>query len=328
MAKPDILTVKMKLIMLNDNWSLIRSAGRMLLLGGFLLFSGAVRAQTEGEETAAEPEKADVSLELRYTEANNSLKMLTAIVKANIDDSWVPAVGVPVAFYRQVVAPENRIGTAVTGKKGMAVLDLPAGETDKFESPAQYVFVAAVEDQEKYSDSEEELTVAEADMEMTLETEDSVHTVVITLTGADESGERVPVADPEVRILVKRLFGLLPITEDAETTDETGEVRVEFPGDIPGDSLGNVIIVARIDEHERYGFLENRKKVNWGVPVVASAPVQTRELWSSRANAPIYLIVFVNVMLTGIWGVVFYIIYDIFKIRKIGKNQSVTPETR
>lgn len=291
---------------------------RFPLLVILLALSGLLYAQTE-EEGAEGSEKADAILEMRYTEANNTTKFLSTTVKSKVEGSYVPVAGVKVNFYRKATAPENLIGSAVSGKKGTAVLTLPDKEAEFFSPPLDYTYVAAIEGNDQYNDVEEEIAVAESDFDLLLEEEDSVKTATVTLLGADEEGNMVGVPDAEVRILVKRLFGLLPVTEDVETTDEDGQVRIEFPADIPGDSLGNIIIVAKIDDHERYGFLEFRKKINWGVPVLISDHQQTRELWSSRANAPLYLIFVVNAVLIGIWGVILYLIFDIYKIRKIGR---------
>jgi hypothetical protein len=123
-------------------------------------------------------------------------------------------------------------------------------------------------------------------------------------------------------LYVQRLFGLLPLPDNPETTDENGAITVDFPTDLPGDAAGNLIIVARVEENDRYGNLEFRRKINWGVPLLIDPRLHARELWSSRANAPIYLIVLVNTILIGIWGVIAYIVYEVFQIKKIGKQGS------
>ena len=283
-----------------------------------LFIAGNAIAQEESDSTATG--KGEASIELRYTEANNKTKMLEATVKTKVEGSWQGVKGVPVQFYRNEAAPEQLLGTIASNDKGVAMLILPEGE-EKHASPTfEYTYIAALENSEQFEDVQEEIMVAESGFIMTLEEEDSVRQVRISLTAMDAEGNEAPAAEVEVQLYVQRLFGLLPLSDDPETTDEDGEVVVEFPADIPGDTAGNLIIVAKIEDHERFGNLEFRRKINWGIPLVIDPAENARQLWSSRANAPIYLIVIVNTMLIGIWGVILYIVYQAYKIRKIGRT--------
>ncbi len=115
---------------------------------------------------------------------------------------------------------------------------------------------------------------------------------------------------------------MLPLSEDPETTDENGEVTADFSSVINGDTAGYLTIVAKVEGHETYGNLEFHRKVKWGTPLIIDPNLNARQLWSSRANAPIYLIVIVNTMLIAIWGVIMYIIFQAFKISKIGRVDS------
>ncbi|TNE55017.1 MAG: hypothetical protein EP344_13685 [Bacteroidetes bacterium] len=286
----------------------------LLLVAGL---TGTLQAQ---EEEADEPEKADAIMELRFKEANNTAKFLTAIVKAEVDEFYQPMEGVEVRFYRKEAAPENLIGSSKTNAKGAAICDLEEDEATFFGADPDFVYLATIENSDTYNDLEEMITVAESDFSMDLQTEDDTRQILISLQGIDENGEQVPVADAEVGIYVTRLFGLLRVSEDMEFTDEDGSLLIDFPADIPGDENGMVTIVAKVDEHERYGFLELRKKIDWGVPVVIDQSMYERELWSSRANAPWYLIVIVNAVLIGIWGSILYIIYEVAQIKKIGRQ--------
>lgn len=276
-------------------------------------------AQTDSTEEAGSG-KAETSMELVYTESNNRSKILTATVKTQVDESWVGAKGVNVYFYQKEVLPEHLLGNATSNDKGIAVLVVPEGKISN--TTIANTFVAAISDDTTYEDNEESIEISEADFVMSLAEEDSVRQVSVTLQAPDAEGNMTPVAETEVYLYAQRLFGLLPLSSDPETTDENGEVTVEFPTDLPGDTEGNLIIVARVEEHELFGNLEFRRKINWGVPLVINTERDNRKLWSSRANAPLYLIILVNTMLIGIWGVILYIVYQVFQIRKLGQQST------
>ncbi len=130
-----------------------------------------------------------------------------------------------------------------------------------------------------------------------------------------------PVAAVELHFYVKRNFGLLPIEASVSTTDETGSIMVDFPADLPGDSLGNVFIIAKIEDSEQYENAEAHKIMHWGIPVVINRASQQRALWAGRSNAPVLLIIIVNILLISVWGVIIYICTQLYKVNKIGRSE-------
>jgi len=89
--------------------------------------------------------------------------------------------------------------------------------------------------------------------------EEEMSDAVVTLTFNEEEGsksitamaaneEGVPIEELDLYFFVQRTFSLLPFGDAFNTTDENGEVTVEFPGDLPGDEAGNVTIIVKIME--------------------------------------------------------------------------------
>jgi hypothetical protein len=124
-----------------------------------------------------------------------------------------------------------------------------------------------------------------------------------------------PVAGIPVNIYIKRSVGLLPVATLVKT-DENGEVSAEFPSGIPGDSLGNVTVIARLEDDDA---IMDQKTICWGTKIKYSNSVDQKALWASRSNAPTYLIIISNAIILGIWGTMGYIIFLLFfKIKKSG----------
>lgn len=283
----------------------------------FLFSAIPVWSQTE----AVADEKPDPIIYFKYFERNNTIRSLEATIKTKVERTFYLSEGVTVTFYKTEVSPEHVIGTSKTNIKGLAVCNIPdRSEDEDLSVPVDYFVV--IENDSLVNDGEETISVQESNFEMALEEEDSVRYVRMQLMALDENGEEVPVPDAEIQVFVKRLFGQLPIMEGTELTDEEGFLEVEFPAGIPGDTLGNLIVVAKILEHETFGNLEFVKEMQWGLPKVHDPVKVSRELWASRSNTPIYLLVIINTMIIGIWGIIFYIIYQVFKIRRIGKAKT------
>ena len=127
----------------------------------------------------------------------------------------------------------------------------------------------------------------------------------------------LPIEELDLYFYVERTFSLLPIGDVFNTTDENGEVLVEFPSDLPGDTIGNVVIVVKIIESDIYSDLTMEIKKNWGIPTQLDQSKEKRSLWAAAANAPITLVLAVSGMILVIWYIISYIIFVLYKISKI-----------
>ena len=148
--------------------------------------------------------------------------------------------------------------------------------------------------------------------------QDSLKEITATVTQADATGKETAVKDVDVHFYVKKSFGLLPLEGDFTTTDESGKATVEFPNDLPGDASGNVTVIAKVEDNDELGELETSQTMKWGVPATAHEAPQ-RALWASGENAPLPLVIMVTSMVVGVWGVIFYICYQLIVIKRAGK---------
>lgn len=134
--------------------------------------------------------------------------------------------------------------------------------------------------------------------------------------------EGLPIEELDLYFYVKRTFSLLPIGDVFNTTDENGEVVVEFPDDLPGDTEGNVIIIVKILESDLYNDLSIETVQKWGVKTYIDESQEKRSLWAAAANAPLTLVFLVSGMIFVIWFIIWYIIFVLYKISRIKPLQS------
>jgi hypothetical protein len=173
--------------------------------------------------------------------------------------------------------------------------------------------------------AQDESNSTKAKIAISFAEEDSVRQVKAVITKTDSSGKENPIKGIEIKFCVKKSFGLLPLEGDNTTTDANGEASVEFPKDLPGDSLGNVTVIAKVEDNDAVGNIETAKTVKWGKPVLY-VKLNQRALWASGKNAPVPLVIIVSGMVLGAWTVIMYILYQLIQIKKSGnyeiKNQS------
>ena len=128
-----------------------------------------------------------------------------------------------------------------------------------------------------------------------------------------------PVPEKEVHFYIKRMYSLLPVGNAVET-DTTGTSVMEFPLDMPGDERGYYTVVSKIEDDDTFGTVEESAEVKWGVsPPGERIHTEYRSLSASRENAPAYLILVSNLIIAVIWGVLIYIVIQVFRIRKASR---------
>lgn len=165
----------------------------------------------------------------------------------------------------------------------------------------------------QYLQAQDSTASGEAKLDISFSEKDSVKTITAKLTHADNA---VPGID--IHFYAKKSFGLLPLEGDNITTDDNGESTIDFPTDLPGDASGNVVVIAKVEDDEKLGTVEAAKTINWGVPSKPK-PLQSRALWTSGNNAPWPLTITVTSIVVIVWGIIFYMFFQLVRIKKAGK---------
>lgn len=160
-----------------------------------------------------------------------------------------------------------------------------------------------------------DLYIMDVNLDMDLRLIDSVKTITLSAWTMNE-GEKQPVAGEDVYVYVARMFRDLPLAEDF--LDENGVFTLEVPDDIPGDPDGFIEIIGKFNEHYLYGTVENRQVVQWGVPTYYDTVVAERTLWTQIA--PVWMIVTLTVLLTGVWSHYIFVIISLVRIQRSSRK--------
>ncbi|MEK6781051.1 MAG: hypothetical protein AABY93_05070 [Bacteroidota bacterium] len=181
----------------------------------------------------------------------------------------------------------------------------------------EYTFIAKMDSDLIYKDVEDEITISDAKIDIEYTGEDSIKTVTATLSAWKDLAY-VPVPEIEVKLGIKRTFNFLPFGDPGLSTDENGEIFGELPLDIPGNANGTLTIVARLEDDETYGTVEATADIPWTV-LPKINPLRGRTLWSSGDNAPLLLVISSVTIIVIIWGTIIYLIYLLFRIKRLSK---------
>jgi hypothetical protein len=289
------------------------------LLCLLLVPGGLIDAQeAPAEEAPAQEEPVEPVMEMTYLKDTDGKINLSSSMVNYVNRMPVPLPGLEIEFY----AGEDslvRLGSAATDAEGHALLvlegdtDLPAGEDRSVR------YFAEFKGNDNILPAEFEVYITDVNLEMSLDMVDSVRTISLrAYTLVD--GEEVPVPDEDVYVYVKRMFNDLPVAEDF--LDENGEYVTVLPDDIPGNAEGDIEVIARFNEHYMFGTVEKRQIIPWGVPTQYDFAVTQRTLWTQIA--PLWMIITLSILLTGVWGHYIYVVAQLFRLRRIARKEGPT----
>lgn len=265
--------------------------------------------------------KAPVRIYLEHFK-NQKKHQLSVRVLAKIDKRYRPAPGVEVALFASEISYSTLLSILETDKDGTGTYIFSPEQFASAEKTKITKYFAVVNENDTLQPNQVGITIKEVNFDVRFAIEDSVKQIHAHVSETDSSGNTIQQEGVDIKFLVKRPLSPLPVGGEFNSTDEEGNVYVEFPNDLPGDTEGNVEILVRIDAHEDYGTVEVSEFKQWGIPTYYNDDTIRRTLWASGANAPIPLLIFINVLIVSVWGIIFHIIYKIFWIRKIGKDKS------
>ncbi len=277
-----------------------------LLMLVFLLASGYVAA------SGLQEAKISPYMLFTYLKDSNSNRILQARMTNITQTGEVPLPGLKIMFYNN----ETILGEAVTDNSGNAIYTIDDTYQLFRSDDGSWPFSASFEGDSLVDATFGELSVTDVNLEMTLSDEEGKKFVSLAATMPSDEGQ-VPVAGEEISVFVPRMFSLLPV--GTGMLDDNGTIRFEFPGDIPGDSIGNVTVIGRFNDHYLFGSVEKRENKLWGLPVV-KAPPTYRSLWSTLA--PKWMVVSLAIMLLGVWGHYTFVVISLIRIKKEGSKEA------
>jgi hypothetical protein len=233
-----------------------------------------------------------------------------------------PIKGVNIKLYLDSVSSSLLItDKAVTDETGKANAGMPTSLQKEWDASPTHKFIAEASGVKEFEGERAEIEITKARLLIDTATASETRNIIATFT-ALENGEWIPVKDVDIKIAVKRMGGTLTIGDEATyTSDSSGTVTAEFKRDsIPGDAYGNIVLVATVEDNDKYGNLSIEKTAKWGAPFAYHSTLNERSLFASRNKTPIWLLFMAYFIIGIVWGTLIYLVFQIFKIKKLGKQ--------
>lgn len=269
---------------------------------------------------AQEPEARQLTLKVSYNLPNDKIPFLKISTTEKVERKYIPLQDIAVSIY---LGEENETGLLAkikTNSKGESKVFIPATFKETWATASPLRFIAVTEANKDFESVKSEIEILKAKIEIDTSTDETKKIVVQLLEL--KNNEWLPAQQTDIRIVVKRLLGNLTVGEEENyTTDSSGIVQAEFIRDsLPGDSNGLFTLMARTDESDIYGNISTEVIVPWGVVPKIENNFNDRSLWARRNKTPYWLLFLAYSIVGGVWGTLIYLITQIFKIKKMGRE--------
>lgn len=273
-------------------------------------------------------DKPELMLNLNHYTENNSVQYLKVQAQLKANNKLQPMNGVEVQLYLDSVSNSNFIAKLKTDEKGSAQTIIPIALKNTWDALPTHSFIAIAKTNPKDEAATTELEIAKAKIEIDTLNADGTRSVTAKVFSFN-NGEWIPAKGVEVKIGAERLGGSLKIGDDESyTTDSLGQVAGEFKLDsLPSiDTKGDIVLVAKVEDNDQFGNLMVEKTVPWGKYYKHVSTFGQRSLFAARFKSPLWLSFMAYSIVGAVWGVIVYLIIQIFRIKRLGNEKEIPEE--
>jgi hypothetical protein len=203
------------------------------------------------------------------------------------------------------------LGKIITDNEGANRFTLANINALEPDSTGVYNIKVTFKGNDAFKKASKSIGFKDVDIKSKLITKDSINYITATLV---DVGTGSPLENESLGVQVQRLFQPLQI-EEFNITDENGTIIVPIEEGIPGID-GNLTIEVLLNESDDYGTVKAVVIAPVGTLIVDESTFDDRTMWSPRNKTPLFLLIFPNLLIFGMWGLILFLIANLFKIAK------------
>jgi len=278
----------------------------LVILCVFLLVTGFQQLYAQNAK------KNKVRLKAQYVKIMDGEIAINIKATSKIKKKNIKVANLEITVYNELEDEKIKLGTTTTNIKGESKFVIKNTNAIKADSTNTYTIKISFKGNDSYKKASKSISFKDAVIKAKLITKDSLNYISATLI--DKSTDSV-IVDEGLAVQVQRLFSPLIIGKAFNTTDKNGTILVPIEKGIPGVN-GNLIIEVVLDDSDNYGTVKALVNAPIGTPIIDESTFNKRTMWSPRNKTPLFILIFTNILIIGIWGILLYLITNLFKISK------------
>ncbi|MDH5412927.1 MAG: hypothetical protein OEW87_02210 [Flavobacteriaceae bacterium] len=261
---------------------------------------------------AQDTEKNSVRLKANYFKIMDSEVYFNIAASSRIDRQNVDVANIDIIITNEIEDEEIELGKVTTNMKGEAKFVLKSLSAMRPDSTGLYTISMSFKGNDAFKRASKSISFRDATIKANLITKDSVNYISATLL--DTAKDSI-LSDQLLNVQVQRLFRNLRIGKEFNSTDENGTILVPIEEGIPGVD-GNLTLEVVLNDSDDYGTVKALVKAPLGTPIVDESTFDQRKMWSPRNKTPLFLLIFPNLIIFGMWAFIIYLFINLFRIAK------------
>jgi hypothetical protein len=261
---------------------------------------------------AQNTKKNKVRLKSNYVKIMDSLSYIDIAATSKIKKQNTKVSGITLEIYNIHDQEKIKLGSLTTNIKGECRLILKNLSSIIPDSTNTYNLIVSFKGNDSFKKASKKIRFKNANIEARIISKDSLNYITATLTDASTNN---PIIEESLTIQVQRFFRGLVIGEEFNFTDKYGTIIVPIEEGIPGVN-GNLTFEAVLSDNDDYGTVIALIKAPLGIPIVDESTYNQRTLWAPRNKTPLFILIFANFLIIGMWSILIYLIINLFKISK------------
>jgi len=261
---------------------------------------------------AQKAKKNSVRLKVDYVKIMDSVSFFKINASSRINKENVDIPNIELTVYNELDDKKISLGTISTDMHGSCTYVLENLNEIKQDTTGSYNIKVSFGGDDSFKKASKSINFRDASILTNLITKDSINYISATLKETETDSV---LSGQLLNVQIQRLFKPLRIGEEFNITDKNGTIIVPIENGIPGVD-GNLIIEVVLPDSDVFGTVKALNKANIGVPIVEESTFNDRTMWSRRSKTPLFLLIFPNLLIFGIWGLIVYLVYNLFKISK------------
>ncbi len=232
---------------------------------------------------------------------------------ARVNKKTVKISNVEITVFNLLKDDKIALGKVTTNADGEVRFKLNSLNDIKSDSTNTYNLQFLFKGNNHFKSAKKSIQFKDIHLKANIITKDSINYMTATLTDAVTN---TPIVDESLTVQVQRLFRPLRIGKEFNITDKEGSILVPIDNDIPGVD-GNLTFEVVLNESDDYGTVKALVTNPIGTSIIDKSTFDQRTMWSPRNKTPIFLLIFPNLLIVGVWGLIIYLILNLFKIVKL-----------
>lgn len=261
---------------------------------------------------AQQTKKSKVRLKADYVKIMDEGIYLNIKAAAKVNKQNINVSNIDLTIYNELNDEKIKIGKTTTNMNGESKFILKNINAIQPDSTNTYNIVISFKGNDTFKKASKSISFKNADIKAKLITKDSINYITATLTDVSTN---TSISDVPLGVRLKRLFKPLRIGEEFNITDDGGTIIVPIEEGLPGVD-GNLTFEVVLNESDEFGTIIAIVDAPIGTPIVDESTFDQRTMWSPRNKTPLFLLIFPNLLTFGIWGIIIYLIINLFKINK------------